>query len=323
MRQLRVGISGWTYPPWRGKFYPAKLQQKRELEFAARQFNSIEINGTFYSMQTPSSFETWYEQTPNDFVFAIKGSRFITHMKKLKDVEKAAANFFASGVLRLREKLGPILWQFPERMPYEPDRFEEFLQILPRDFKQAVKLGRKHDDRLKSRAYLRVDENREIRHAFELRNPQFMCSEFVNLLRRHNAALVFADTAQKWPYCEEVTADFIYIRLHGSKELYASGYGEKELRWWAERVNVWARGKEPSDAHRVSHEDVAAQNRRRRARAVAERDVYVYFDNDAKVFAPFNAIRLSEMLGILEPRSAERHTMRSSSRSSQRESLVD
>ena len=152
MPQLRIGISGWTYPPWRGKFYPRKLPQKRELEFASRAFNSIEINGTFYSMQTPSSFRAWFEQTPDDFILALKGSRFITHMKKLGEVEAATANFFASGVLRLQHKLGPILWQFPERMPFDLDRFEAFLELLPRDFKQAAKLGRKHDDRLKGRA---------------------------------------------------------------------------------------------------------------------------------------------------------------------------
>lgn len=304
MPQLRIGISGWTYPPWRGRFYPPKLPQNRELEYAARHFNSIEVNGTFYSMQTPSRFQTWYEQTPDDFVFAIKGSRFITHMKKLKEVEQATANFFATGILRLREKLGPILWQFPEQMVYKPERFDEFLSLLPRDFKQAAKLGRRHDDRLKERAYLRVDENRPIRHAFEMRNAAFMCAEFADILRKHNAALVFADTAQKWPYCEDVTADFIYIRLHGSKELYASGYDDDELAWWAERIGAWAKGREPKDAVLIS-DDLRVGTRKRQ---VGGRDVYVYFDNDAKVFAPFNAGRLSEMLEV-RPRRADGSTL--------------
>jgi uncharacterized protein YecE (DUF72 family) len=304
MPQLRIGISGWTYPPWRAKFYPPKLTQKRELEFAARQFSSIEINGTFYSMQTPSSFQTWYEQTPDDFVFAVKGSRFITHMKKLRDVEQATANFFASGILRLREKLGPILWQFPEQIAYNPERFDEFLSLLPRDFKQAAKLGHRHDDRLKARPYLRIEENLEIRHAFEVRNAAFMCGEFAAILRKHNAALVFADTAQKWPYCEDVTADFIYIRLHGSKELYASGYDDDELVWWAERIRTWAKGREPKDALLIANDGRV----RSRKPPIRGRDVYVYFDNDAKVFAPFNAARLSEMLGV-RPVSADRSTL--------------
>jgi uncharacterized protein YecE (DUF72 family) len=289
MPELRIGISGWTYPPWRGKFYPKGLAQKRELEYASRQFNSIEINGTFYSMQTPSSFATWFDQTPDDFVFAIKGSRFITHMKKLNQVKAATANFFASGILRLRHKLGPILWQFPEQMPFLPERLEAFLELLPRDFNEAAKLGRKHDDRLKDRAYLRVDENRPIRHAFEMRNAQFMCSDFGSLLQRHSAAMVFADTAGKWPYCEDVTADFIYIRLHGSTELYASGYSDDELRWWADRIAKWRRGREPADAARSLHI---------KAQATRQRDVYVYFDNDAKVHAPFDALRLAQILNL-------------------------
>lgn len=291
MCDVRIGISGWTYPPWRGRFYPKGLPIKRELEYAARQFNSIEVNGTFYIMQTPASFGAWFDQTPDDFLFAVKGSRFITHMKKLKDVRNALANFFASGVLRLEHKLGPMLWQFPARMPYVPQRVEEFLKMLPRDFRQAAALGRKHDDRLKARAYLRVRENRPIRHAFELRNPQFFCAEFINLLRAHNAALVIADTAGKFPYAEDITADFIYVRLHGSKELYASGYDDDELTWWAKRIATWRSGREPRDARRT-----AATRSQSRAGTMTSRDVYVYFDNDAKVFAPFNARRLAELL---------------------------
>lgn len=289
MPDLRIGISGWTYPPWRGRFYPKKLPIKRELEYGSRQFNSIEVNGTFYIMQTPVSFGAWFDQAPEDFVFAVKGSRFITHMKKLNDVRAALANFFASGVLRLEQKLGPILWQFPVQMPYLPQRVEEFLKMLPRDFKQAAALGRKHDHRIKSKAYLRVRENRPIRHAFEMRNPEFFCPGFISLLRAHNAALVFADTAGKFPYAEDVTADFIYIRLHGSKELYASGYDAHELSRWAKRIRSWRSGREPRDAKRVASRSKSKP---------MPRDVYVYFDNDAKVFAPFNAKKLATLLRV-------------------------
>src|SRR5437867_12018949 len=143
----RIGISGWTYGPWRGVFYPKDLPHKRELEYASRQLNSIEINGTFYSLQRPSSFGAWYDATPEDFVFSVKGGRFITHMKRLKDVEKPLANFFAQGVLALKEKLGPILWQFPPGFAFNAERFEEFFKMLPRDMNEALKLARRRNGR--------------------------------------------------------------------------------------------------------------------------------------------------------------------------------
>src|SRR5437763_1828647 len=154
---LRIGISGWTYAPWRGTFYPEDLAQKRELEYASRQLNSIEINGSFYSLQTPKSYAAWYEATPEGFVFSVKGGRFITHMKKLKDVEKPLANFFASGVLALREKLGPILWQFPPQFGFDAERFERFFEMLPRDMTAAAKLAKRHDERMKGRALVKAE----------------------------------------------------------------------------------------------------------------------------------------------------------------------
>src|SRR5688500_4744453 len=210
MHNLRIGISGWTYAGWRGVFYPPDLKQKRELEYASRQFNSIEINGTFYSLQRPASFQTWYDATPSDFVFAVKGSRFITHMKKLKDVDTALANFFASGVLLLKEKLGPILWQFAPQLAYHEERFAKFLELLPRTTSAASRLARKHDGRVTGRAAIKADAERPIRHAFEIRHDSFLDESFVQLLRQHRAALVFADTAGLWPYAEDVTADFVY-----------------------------------------------------------------------------------------------------------------
>ena len=284
--ETRIGISGWTYAPWRGVFYPKGLAQKRELEYASRQLNSIEINGTFYSMQRPDSFRNWHDATPPDFVFAVKGSRFITHMKKLKDVDHALANFFAQGLLRLAGKLGPILWQFPEQMRFDATKFARFMRMLPRDWTAAAKLARKHDQRLDDRAWTRATHRGPLRHAFEIRHESFLCPEFVTMLRDHGAALVFADSGTKWPYAEDVTADFIYLRLHGSTQLYTSGYSEAELERWARRVRSWQLGKEPRDAIRIAGRDPDPK----------PRDAYIYFDNDAKVHAPFDAMKLRKRL---------------------------
>lgn len=288
MTQTRVGISGWTYPGWRGVFYPEGLVRRRELEYASRRMSSVEINGSFYSLQKPSSYRKWYEETPPGFVFAVKGARFITHMKKLREIEEPLANFFASGVLRLGEKLGPVLWQFPKQFGLYEERFEHFLSLLPKTTEEAAELAKRHGPRLEGRAWTRADHPRPIRHAFEMRHPAFFGPEFVRLLRRHGAALVFADTAQRWPYAEDLTADFVYLRLHGAEHLYASGYTDPQLDWWAERIRAWRSGGEPPDAVRVSDEPPPA---------AAERDVYVYFDNDAKVRAPFDAMRLAERVG--------------------------
>ncbi|HEU0051776.1 MAG TPA: DUF72 domain-containing protein [Longimicrobium sp.] len=283
-----VGISGWTYKPWRGVFYPEGLAHRRELEYASRKMTSIEINGSFYSLQTPTSYARWHDETPPGFVFAVKGSRFITHMKKLREVETALANFFASGVLRLGDKLGPILWQFPERMPTDLERYARFLDLLPRTHADAAALAEHHDARLDGRDWLEPLVDASIRHAFEIRHPGLMGEEFVALLREKSAALVFADTAGRWPYAEDVTADFVYVRLHGAEQLYASGYTDAQLDWWAARIREWRRGCQPEDAACVVPTPLA--------RPAAGRDVYVYFDNDAKVHAPFDAIRLRERL---------------------------
>lgn len=285
---LRIGISGWTYKPWRGVFYPAKHSQKRELEFASRQLNSIEINGTFYSLQRPSSFQKWYAETPADFIFSVKGARFITHMKKLRDVEVPLANFFASGPLCLREKLGPILWQFPPNFGWNEARFREFFELLPLDTVAAAKLSKQHNEKLKGRAWTKTDVPRPLRYAVEIRHRSFLVPEFFQLLREHQIAFVFADTAGKWPYAEELTAGFVYCRLHGDKQLYVSGYDDSALDWWARRIRCWRRGRQPNDTKLI----VSAARRRPAAR----RDVFVYFDNDAKVHAPFDAKRLAALL---------------------------
>jgi uncharacterized protein YecE (DUF72 family) len=289
--QLRIGISGWTYARWRGSFYPQGLVQKRELEYASRQMNTIEINGSFYSLQRPTSYKLWYEQTPDDFVFAVKGGRFITHMKKLKDVEAPLANFFASGILLLAEKLGPILWQFPPQMRYDHEKFARFLELLPTTADAAAKLASRHDDRLEGRAWTEAEHTGVIRHAFEIRHDSFLEPAFVELLRAHNAALCFADTAGLWPYAEDLTSDFVYIRLHGAEKLYTSGYTDEQLAWWAERIRAWRRGSHPNDARTIQE-----KSNPKTGAGKVKRDVYVYFDNDAKVHAPFDAIRLAMMM---------------------------
>jgi uncharacterized protein YecE (DUF72 family) len=281
-----VGISGWTYPPWRGVFFPPDLPQKRELEFAANAFRTIEVNGTFYSLQRPSSFADWAERTPEDFVFSIKASRYITHLRRLGEVEIPLANFFASGLLRLGPKLGPILWQLPPNFRYSRDRIEAFLRLLPKDRKSAAALGSKHDDRLKGRAFLDPGKNSRLRHAMEIRHASFVNPEFIALLRRYKVALVCAD-AVEWPRLMDLTADFAYCRLHGSKELYASGYGPKAIDEWARRVVAWAHGGESEDGDFAG--DKSAPRR-------SGRDVYVYFDNDAKVRAPRDARQLTRKI---------------------------
>ncbi|WP_418315540.1 DUF72 domain-containing protein [Piscinibacter sakaiensis] len=289
--QIQIGISGWRYPPWRGVFYPPKLAQRRELEFASRQVQTIEINGSFYSLQRPESFAEWREQTPANFVFAVKGSRYITHMKQLRDVEVALANFFASGIFELGNKLGPILWQFPPRMRFDAERFAAFFELLPRDTDAARTLARRHDERVDGRASLRSGRKRRLRHAVEIRHQSFVDPKFIALLRKHRIALVVADTAGRWPLLEDLTADFVYIRLHGDEELYASGYGEQALDRWAERIETWARGSQVDDARLASGK--AAPKR-------AKRDVFCYFDNDVKVHAPFDAKRLAARLGLAD-----------------------
>lgn len=290
---IRIGISGWTYPPWRGgAFYPKKLAHHRELEYASRQVSSIEINGSFYSLQRPESYRAWYEATPDDFVFSVKGGRFITHNKKLRDVEAPLANFFASGVLALREKLGPFLWQLPPQLAYDKERLEAFFKLLPRTAAAAAKLARKHDDRLDGRALVSPGKSHRLRHALEVRHASFKTEEFVTLLRKHNIGLVVADTAGKWPFMEDVTSDFVYVRLHGDEELYASGYTEAALKEWARKIRGWSKGNIPPRTK------LFADKAEPRA---SGRDVYVYFDNDVKVHAPFDAKSLAQRLGVSPP----------------------
>jgi uncharacterized protein YecE (DUF72 family) len=287
--EVRIGISGWRYPAWRGVFYPPKLPQHRELEFASREFKTIELNGSFYSLQRPESFAAWDSETPSDFQFAVKGSRYITHMLKLRKIESPLANFFAQGLLKLGPKLGPVLWQFPPNFKLNLDLLETFFSRLPRTQQEAAILGARHDQRLDNRSFLEVRKNARIRYAIEIRHESYACGDFIELLRRHNVALVVADTVD-WPLLMDVTSDFVYCRLHGSKQLYVSGYDAVDLELWAKRVAAWARGGEVRDGRRASEKNAPKRKRR---------DVFVYFDNDAKVRAPFDAKGLCERVSKL------------------------
>src|SRR5215207_95538 len=265
-----IGISGYDYKPWRGRFYPEGLPVRRWLEYASRQFESIELNGTFYSLKSPAVFERWVAEVPDDFVFAVKGGRFITHNLKLRNAEASLGNFFASGVLAFGAKTGPFLWQLPGTYRFDAERLDAFMRLLPRSSHDAEAVARGHDHRLRRGVLLKAAAPVELRHAFEVRHPTYFHDEFYALLREHRCAFVIADTAGKFPYAEEVTADFVYVRLHGSEELYASGYTDEELDTWAKRIARWRDPKQGA------------------------RDVYVYFDNDIKVHAPFDAMRLAE-----------------------------
>ncbi len=286
--QTRIGISGWRYKPWRGTFYPPDLTQKRELHFASRQLNSIEINGSFYSLQRPASWKLWYAETPDDFVFSIKGGRYITHMRKLNNIEDPLANFFAQGLLALEHKLGPILWQFPPVFAFNPERLEHFFSILPRDTKAAAALAKKHTPFMEGRSLTKTKDNRPLRHAIEIRHDSFNSPAFIKMLRDHDIALVVADTAGKWPFLEDLTSDFIYARLHGDEVLYTSGYTPPALDLWAQRIRAWTKGSElPTAQHASKTKPPKAKSR----------DLFLYFDNDVKVHAPFDAIALSQRLG--------------------------
>ena len=291
MTAIRIGISGWRYKPWRGTFYPKNLPQHAELRYASSILSTIEINGSFYSLQRPSSYARWYADTPKGFVFAVKGPRYITHMLRLRNVEAPLANFFASGLFNLREKLGPILWQFPPNFRYDHDRLADFLDLLPHGTKAALALARRRDARMKGNSRLAIDATRTVRHAIEIRHESFLDSRFVDLLREHNIALVIAETARRWPMTHDITADFVYIRLHGDKKLYQSGYSDKSLGRWAKRIAAWHRGSEPRDTRKISP---------RKPPTRKSRDVYCFFDNtDVKLRAPFDAQTLTRKLGGL------------------------
>lgn len=279
MAQIRVGMSGWTFEAWRGDFYPDGVTQKKELEHASRQVNSIEINGTFYSLQKPESFQHWYDQTPANFMFAVKGGQYMTHVRRLKEVDEALANFMASGLLCLGEKLGPILWQFPPNVMLKDDRFEKFLKILPHDSKSAAKLAKKHTEKMEGRAWTKALCDHPVRHAFEFRHKSFNNPDFLAMLKDYNVAAVITHANAKSAGIEEPTADFVYARFHGEDPKFKKGYTKDVIEEWAAKIQTWTKGKNA-------------------------RDVFAYFGTDAKQYAPFDAMKLAQALKLKWPEAA-------------------
>lgn len=272
MGQIRVGTSGWRYTGWRGDFYPRGLVQRRELEYLAARTSSVELNGSFYSLQRPSTYARIAAETPDDYVVAVKGSRFITHLKQLREVEVPLANFLASGLLALGPKLGPILWQLPPTLAYDELLARSFFGLLPRTTSELAHLASLHDDRLADdRVVLTAPVSWPVSHALEVRHPSWLSEPALDLLRAYDVGLVVADSPGRWPYSEERTSSLRYVRLHGHSELYASGYSADALDAWATRCRLWAAEGD---------------------------DVFVYFDNDARGRAPHDAVGL---LRRLEP----------------------
>ena len=264
-----MGVSGWRYAGWRGDFYPPGLVQRRELEYLASRTTSVEMNGSFYSLQRPPTYRRMVEQTPPDYPIAVKGGRFITHFKRLVDVDAALANFFASGVLALGDQLGPVLWQLPADLAYDEGRLAPFLASLPRSTAAAARLAARHDDKLAGdRVLLEVERDVRIRHVLEPRHPSFGSETAADLLRAHDVGMVASDSPT-WPLFDWVTSDVMYVRLHGHTRLYTSGYSTASLDRWAERCREWV------------------------ARGL---DVFVYFDNDARGRAPHDAVSLLDRL---------------------------
>jgi uncharacterized protein YecE (DUF72 family) len=259
---IRVGIGGWVFKPWRGAFYPEGLPQARELEYASRKLTAIEINGTFYSTQKPESFRKWAAETPDDFVFSLKGPRFTTHRRVLAEAGESIERFFGSGVAELKGKLGPILWQFHPGKKFEPDDFAAFLALLPQ----------------------RVD-GKPIRHAVEVRHESFLVPEFIALLRKFSVAPVLVES-DKHPVIADVTGDFIYARLQRTSEKEKAGYPPRALDAWAKRAKTFAEGGTPDDLATIAPA----------APARAKRDVFIYMISGAKVRAPAAAMALIERL---------------------------
>ena len=257
--KIRAGMGGWTYEPWDTSFYPEKLAKTKQLGYATRQVPTIEVNGTYYSSFKEPTFVKWANESPEGFVFSLKGNRFVTNRRVLGEAGESMKRFLESGVAALGEKLGPILWQFMPTKKFDPDDFEAFLKLLP-EKQDGVKL----------------------RHAVEVRNDSFAVPEFVALARKHKVAIVYADHAE-YPAIGDITGDFVYARLQTGKDDNPDCYEPERLDAWAERVNTWAQGKAPADLPRA---DASADA------PVEPRDVFVYFITEGKVRAPFGAMAL-------------------------------
>lgn len=258
---IRAGMGGWTFEPWEGTFYPEKLAKKKQLEFASRQVRTIEVNGTYYSGFTPATYAKWHAETPDDFVFSIKGNRFVTNRKVLAEAGESMKKFFAQGLEELGPKLGPIVWQFAPTKKFEPDDFAAFLELLPD----------KH-------------AGLSLRHALEVRNASFAVPEFVALAQRHGCAICYAHH-HDYPEFADVTADFVYARLQKGEDNIDTAYPPAELDGWAGRARLWAAGGQPDD---LPLADPSAKPRK------TPRDVFVYFIHEGKVRAPQAAMALQE-----------------------------
>lgn len=288
--QIRIGISGWRYAPWRGGFYPKGLVQAQELAYASRQLPAIELNGSFYALQRPNSYVQWAADTPEGFVFTVKAPRYITHILRLRDARAAVANFFASGLFALGPKLGPVLWQLPPSLAFDAELLDTFLAQLPHDTEAAAALAQEREPRMRGKELLTPPQPAwRLRHALEVRHDGYCQPEFVDLLRRHRVALVVADTGGRWPEVGDVTADFLYLRLHGAQQLYASGYSDAQLAHWADRIRAWAAGGDAPGIGRLSEKPAPQRS---------ARNVFCFFDNTMKIHAPLNALRLAEQLGL-------------------------
>jgi uncharacterized protein YecE (DUF72 family) len=281
--RIRIGTSGWTYDHWQGTFYPDGLAKRRRLEYLATRLDAAEVNGTFYSLQRASTFRAWAAATGEEFRFAVKGSRYITHMKRLHDVDEALGRFLASGPLALGAKLGPVLWQLPAATAWDADRIPAFLAGLPRSTAAAADLARPYAELVRDPC-TDVDADRPLRHALEARHPSFRDPAVVRALRELDVSLVVSDGAGAFPRFDDVTADPVYVRLHGDTELYRSGYSDEALARWAERVRAWAAGESSASGDTVAPGDRVAH---------VPRDVWVFFDNDGDAHAPRDALALA------------------------------
>lgn len=259
---IRVGIGGWTYAPWRDNFYPARLVQRRELEYASRALTAIEVNGTYYGAQKPATYAKWRAETPDGFVFSLKAPRYATDRRVLAEAGRSVTDFVEGGLAELGDRLGPINWQFQPTKVFDAADFGAFLELLPRKL-----------------------DGRALRHVVEVRHPSFLCAEFVELARRHRVATVFTDSP-KYPSFADVTGGFVYARLMCSDANVASGYPPAALDRWAARARAWAAGEEPGDLPRVLPA----------APTSARREVFVFFINGAKERAPHAATALLERL---------------------------
>jgi uncharacterized protein YecE (DUF72 family) len=260
---IRVGIGGWVFKPWRGTFYPQKLPQARELAHASRAVTTIEINGTFYGSQRPESFRRWAAETPDDFVFSLKGPRFTTHRGVLAEAGPSIERFFASGVLELKSKLGPILWQLPPTKAFAAEDFAAFLALLPQE-----------------------RDGRRIRHAVEVRHASFCGGEFVALMREFSVAIALIDSPAH-PLIADVTGDFAYLRLQRTAQEIETGYAAADLKTWAKRARVFADGGAPADLSTLAPPPAAK----------GKRDVFVYMISGAKARAPAAA---QALLGLVK-----------------------